>query len=171
MTQTGTPEAWDAGFDDETVALAYDASKDVPQLFSDWADAIDNKVVATFGVASVLLTIVPIVRDTPRTIGVVLCLGLALGFWVAAVAACYKAYRPIGLRIEPNPRAFLAPSWLTRKPMHFRYGRMQWLGETFDHNKGQLAHKVEWLGYAMILTAVEVFWLALVVIFAPSGGG
>jgi hypothetical protein len=166
MTQSVAPLAWDAGFDEETVALAYDASKDLPQLFSNWADAIDNKVVATFGVASALLTIVPTLQGVQRTTGVVVCLGVAVGFWVIAVVACYNAYRPIGLRIEPNPKTFLAPSWLTKKPMHFRYSRMQWLGKTFEHNQDKLARKAEWLGYAMLLAAVEVFCLALAVLLS-----
>jgi hypothetical protein len=91
-------------------------------------------------------------------------------FWAIAVGACYRAYRPIGLRIEPNPKTLLAPSWLTKKPMHFRYSRMHWLGATFDHNKGEIECKAEWLGYAMILTAVEVFCLALAVILSRPHG-
>ena len=169
MTQSVTPLAWDAGFEDETVTLAYEATKELPQLFSNWADAIDNKIVANFTVASALVTLVPTFQEVERTIPVVVCLGLAIGFWAVSVLACYRAYRPMRFRIEPNPRALMGPSWLTKKPMHFRYSRMHWLGETYEHNSAKIEFKAEWLGYAMLLTAGEVFWLALAILLgAPA---
>jgi hypothetical protein len=171
MTDSSAVESheWDSRWDEETILLAYEASKELPATFSAWADAVDNKVVATFSVGAVLVVLLPALQQQPPTPAATIFLGLALGFWVFAAVACYRAYRPVGLRVEPNPRLLLNPKWLELSPKRFRYWRLHWLGKTFTHNSDQLARKTEHLGQALILTAAEVFCLLLSLVLGRAG--
>jgi membrane protein required for beta-lactamase induction len=81
-----------------------------------WADSLDSKLVAVFGVGSALVALVPSLQQSP-TLAAASCWVLALVFWLIALGFGYYGYRPAALWVGPSPRELLGEEWL-RLPAH-----------------------------------------------------
>jgi hypothetical protein len=71
---------WDSSWNEETAALAYEASRDTRESLNAWADALDTKLLGVFAVGGVILSVTPTLQP-PSTQPVV------LGCWIVAAVA------------------------------------------------------------------------------------
>ena len=161
-TQQPDPQTvWSEEFQPETVGAAYQDASAALALCAAWGDSLDGKVVAVFAVASSIITFVPALRP-PSTEEVPLMLFVAsLVFWVVAMVACYRAYRPTMFRVDPIPAQVTNAQWLSLTNNLYQFYRLRDMGKTFAHNQGEINAKAEYLRDAMIATGLEVLFLVL----------
>jgi hypothetical protein len=156
-----------AAYNPETIKLAYEASIPILNTFSEWADSIDTKIVALFGVASVIVTLTPTLYrpDAPGALLTLWALGVVS--WGAAAWACYQAYKPRPLRVGPNAEILLTDDWLARTPHEFQYARLHWLAGSYKANRDRIREKVYWFDLAIKLVAAEVLLLSVAMLLSP----
>jgi hypothetical protein len=152
---------WDEGWNSETLELAYQDALKLQPLCSEWADALDTKTVAVFGVGSAILGLVPVFRELPITSVTFVVWGLAFASWGAATWHLHRAYTPSWFRVGTNPNTLLRRDWLSLSPTFFRLYHMRAMGEAFDRNRAAILRKGESLTQGIGWTAVGVGLLAL----------
>jgi hypothetical protein len=163
---TNKMPSWLEGWDEATVAAAYEESLQVQALQSQRSDAIDLKIVVVFTVTSVILTLIPAIGRLEAE-GVVLAFWVLAGVaWVFAAGACLFGFQPRALEIGPNPKTLLDARWLGLTVNEFRLCRMSEMGDSHDFNRDALDTKARWLTVAVWATAVEVLALLLASLFA-----
>lgn len=111
------PEILRAGaWDPRTAEWAYEASRSTRETPSAWADSLDTKLVAVFGVGSVLLTLVPTLEKaaTPATTR---CWLVARVFWLIPLGFAYYGYRRGCLGEGHRLVNFSTPSGSDSRPM------------------------------------------------------
>jgi len=155
-------ESWDEG----TATVAYEEALQVQSLHSAWSDTIDTKAVATFTVASVILTVVPAIRqDRPEGFALVLLVAAGVA-WVFAAGGCLLAFKPRAFDVGPNPKALLDERWLSLTTKEFRLCRMSEMGDSYKANRAVLDAKAGWLTIALWAAAAEVLALFLALLIA-----
>jgi hypothetical protein len=85
---------WTDDFNRETVGLAYQEAAGLQQLYAQWADAVDGKVVAVFTVASAILGLAPAFKKLENAGPPLVCWVAAAACWVIAVIFCYSVTAP-----------------------------------------------------------------------------
>lgn len=157
-------EDWDSGRNEETLRLAFEESVALSPVYGQWADAIDRKLLAVFGLASVIISLAPSLQWGSGLVG-----GpryawyVAAGAWGVVAGLCYVAYRPRDFRLGPNPATLQNSAWTHLTPTEYRYFSLGDMGKTFEQNRAQIMKKADLLGVMLVFTAVEV--VALLVAF------
>src|SRR2546421_6030640 len=129
---------WNANWDERTTQLAYEHAREMQRTSEAWIDAVDNKVVAVFGVASGVIGVVTALADLPQgTLGRGLWVG-ALAAWVVSALYCWKAFKPNEFRLDPDARVLLDEKWLSLKPPQFLLDRLNNVAESVGHNQAAL---------------------------------
>lgn len=146
---------------DETLSLAYEEAKGVQTLLSSWSDALDAKVVAVFGVASIIMGLAPVLRRPDAPGWTLIVLLLALACWLAAVFNCRRAYSPKDFRVGPDPASIQESDWRDLTPAEYRRFRLRDMADSCDFNQERVLEKANALGWAILFTAVEVPLLVL----------
>jgi hypothetical protein len=139
--------------------LAYAAAGEAERLMYHWGDAIDTKAIGIFGVASIIVTVVP-TMETFHAGPPLVAWVIAICFWVLAARSCYAAFSPREFRVGPNPRTLADPAWLELTPTEYKGHMLTFMGRAYDHNKQELDRKAEALGSAIWYTAGEVMALS-----------
>jgi hypothetical protein len=122
---------WDSSWNEETAALAYEASRDTRETLSAWADALDTKLLGVFAVGGVILTVTPTLQPPSTQPEVLGCWILAAVAWIFALVFGFHGYRRKALRVGPDPNAFLDSAWLMKSPLHFRLWQIAEMAESF----------------------------------------
>jgi hypothetical protein len=150
----------------DALALAYQEVKDTRAYFLEWSDAVANRAVGLFGIASLIVALVPAFAELHAAgawRGVWI---LALGCWAGASLCCFLALFPATLRVDPDPAALLDPRWLQLPaPWYHRYRLEEWAAIA-AHNRPILRTKAGWLKRGLLLAGAEVLALAALVFHA-----
>jgi len=147
---------WNSNWDERTAQLAYEHAREMQRTVEAWIDSLDNKVVAVFGVASGVISLVTSLAGLPPgTWGRGLWAG-ALGAWLVSALYCRKAFKPNDFRLDPDARVLLDQKWLSLKPQQFLLDRLNNMGVSVGHNQTALKGKAEALRLALGWAVVEV---------------
>jgi len=144
----------------ETVMLAFEESRDIVARLDAWIDAIDQKIVTVFTLASALAGLVPAVADTTSTIWAWRLGGLA---WIVTAILCTRGLWPQKAAVCPSPYRIYTPRWLARDAEEYRMKRLGSLGSVYLENVALIRLKARLLRYAMVAAAGEIalFGLAM----------
>jgi hypothetical protein len=161
---------WDEAWNQETLALAYEASRGTREAMAAWADALDTKLFGVFAVGGIILTLAPTLQAPSKERVVVACWFAAALLWLFALILGYQGYAPTILRAGPNPQTFLEPVWMKKSPRDFHLAQLVALADSFRHNHATLKRKAEALGSALAVTAVEILILAAAIVLSSRSG-
>jgi hypothetical protein len=159
---------WSPDWNEETLVLAYAAAEGVRDVQAGWADALDAKIMALFGVGSAILVVVPTLK-TPDTLWARVLWVVAALMWLASCWNCYVGFKPAPFRLGPDPSVLVGEDWLGRSPPHFRLWRMSSMGKSYLHNSAVLSAKGTALRAALWFTAAEVLALTAGLFVAGIG--
>ena len=158
---------WNEKVNNETVKLAYEEAKSLQPFMSSWSDAVDAKVIAVFGIASVLIGAIPAIAGTPdSTWEWLLWLPAAL-FWAGAGWFSIQAFLTLDFRVGPVPGKLLEPEWAELSPEEYRFYRMRDMAKDYSHNRKQINRKAVALWWSIAFVAAESLALVLA-LFAQS---
>jgi len=144
----------------QTLELAFDESKDLTAKQDAWIEAIDQKLVAVFTLASAAAGLVPALADTSNAIWL---WGAGVAAWFVAAVLSLLGFWPRKMFVSPNPAAIYVPSWLAIPVQEYRMKRLGSLGSVYLGNKALISRKAEMLRYAMASSAVEIGLFALAI--------
>lgn len=160
-------DEWSADWNAESIHLAYEEATRLQSLYGQRRDAIDNRVVVVFGLASAIAALAPILYRPASYGPTVVFWAAALAAWSLAVGLCHAAYRSSELRPDLDPGRLLTKEWLTLQPARFRAIRIREMSRTLICNRDELDRKANYLGLAILCTAAEVLALAIALILTP----
>jgi hypothetical protein len=147
---------WDPSWDEKTALLAYEHAREMQRTVETWIDALDNKVVAVFGVSSGVIGLVTSLSTLPAgAIGRVPWV-LALGSWGLSALYCWKAFKPSNFRLDPDARLLLDKRWLSLKAPQFLLDRLNNMGTSVAFNQTALKEKANALRHALAWAVAEV---------------
>lgn len=128
-----------------------------------WADAIDNKMMAAFGVGALILGVVPGVRGGPIPLGGILALAAAVGCWIWLAWHAVKAIGPTPWRVVP-PENLVKPDWLLLDAPSYQLFRMEYAVEQYRDTVKGYRTKRERMRLTLILLFVEAVALTVVAV-------
>lgn len=140
---------------DATMEIMFDEARQGQAFLSQWADAIDAKVLGVFGAASVLIGAIPAIGGvkahgwewTPWVVA-----GIA---WAIASILCWMAYGTRSYLLGPDPSTILNESWTSLAPNSYRFYRIRDMGKAWSNNQEVINEKAEALGWALPFVAIE----------------
>jgi hypothetical protein len=144
----------------EALKLAFEESKDLTVRQDAWIEAIDQKLVAVFTLASAVAGLVPALADTSSAVWLWRAGGAA---WFVAAALSLLGFWPRKMFVSPNPDGIYKPAWLAIEIDEYRMKRLWSLGTVYLGNKELISRKAGLLRYAMVGATVEVALFALAI--------
>jgi hypothetical protein len=147
----------------DALALAYQEVKDTRAYFLEWSDAVANRAVGLFGIASILMTLVPAFAQLH-------VVGAWQGVWIVALVCwagtslcCFLALYPATLYVDPDPAVLLDSRWLELPTAWYQRYRLEEWAVIAAHNRPILRTKAGWLKRGLLLAGAEVLALAALV--------
>lgn len=156
------PIEWKEEWKEQSLDLAYSASEGFQGVLTDWANSLDNKIVALFTLTAALAGLAPTLLEGPIEGFRLICLAVAYCAWVFVLYSCALAYRPTDVRAGPDPDRLYDPAWLTLDPKHFKLYRLQAMAKTSVQVQKQLNLKADRVINASIAAAIQVAALAVI---------
>ena len=153
--------------DPETTNLAYQESRATQALLSQRVNAIDTKLLAVFGISSLIVTLVPSLalpqlsnfRDE-NIVAQILWAAAAIG-WMLSAAFVYLGFKPRNWKIGPDPEVLRKQEWLTLTAHEYQRSRMWYLGRTYSVNLKRAHEKATHLEVALSFAVAEVACFAV----------
>jgi hypothetical protein len=152
--------------DPESLRLAYEEGLKSQPMQSEWADAVDKKVVAVFTVSALLIGVAPALKHAAFGSPAWWCFLIAMAFWCLAGGCAVFAYQARALQVL-HPQFLLSADWLGSSVNAYRYHRLRFIGELHEANAAALDQKARWLKRSIRFTAAEVLAIAVALILAP----
>lgn len=145
--------------------LAYEASKGHYEMVARWVDSIDNKIIAVFSVASLLIGILATFKGvSPEWHFTFIIFCLATAFFIATATFCWKGFRTRTFIMGNNPRKLLE-QYAPLNPDETKRYLLKYWGENYEYNLTVLRQKSSALKWAIPSAGVEVLlllcWLIL----------
>ena len=147
--------------EDETIELAYELFKDIPERQMQAVDALDVKAVQTFAAASVVAGFTVVGKSEG------LCpeiLAVALGIYLLAVAASVWALWP-GKWVPLHGADKIWGTTWSYSASEFRHAMIGRIRQDAATNRDKIRNKANALRLALVLTGLEV---VAVVVAAPE---
>jgi len=146
--------------------LAFDVSKGHYEMVAKWIDSIDNKIVAVFSVASLLIGLLATFRGvTPEYSFTFMLFCLATASFIVTGGFCWHGFRTRTFIMGNNPKKLLE-QYALRSPNYTKRYLLKYWGENFEHNLCILRQKAVALKWAIRFAGVEVLlllaWLIIV---------
>ena len=147
---------WNSSWDEKTAMMAYEHAREMQRSVETWIDALDNKVVAVFGVSSGVIGLVTSLSTLPAGAVSRIPWVLALGAWGVSALYCWKAFKPSNFRLDPDARVLLDEKWLSLQAPQFLLDRLSNMGTSVAFNQTALKEKANALRRALGWAVAEV---------------
>jgi hypothetical protein len=144
----------------EALNLIFDETKDVPRQQRMRAEAIDTKVVQSFGAATLLIGLSGVGLADEIGRGALFFYVAALLAYVVAALAAFVAFKPRDWRAN-NHAGWLWDNCYFRSADEIRHILNAQIREVVEHNERQINWKVAWLSAALIMTGIEGLFVAM----------
>jgi hypothetical protein len=149
-----------------SIDLIYDMVKEQHEFISDWADSLDNKVAALFGLTTILIGAFTALNKGEISYGwTFVPLGIAaLSFVVSSVCA-FLSFQPRKLFFGLNP-TILLDDYASEVDEETKYSLVKFDGDHWEQNCESINDKASWLNRAIIAAVFEMIALVAWIIVA-----
>ncbi len=147
----------DQQFSDESLSFIFDYTKDAPDLATEDATTLDNKVVQVFSAASVIIGLGGLSGSSGHlTSAILLALGLAAYVGVGIVSFIHLRGRTFRRSRQADT---LWDNFWQHSVSDIKHSLVQDIAAAYLHNKRVVEDKGKTLNWALAVIAVEVFFV------------
>lgn len=138
--------------------LAYEASKGHYEMVAKWNDSLDNKIIAVFSVASLLIGILAAFKSVQAISSPTFY--LAAVFFIVTASLCWKGFKPKTFMMGNNPKKLLE-QYAPLNTNDAKWYLLKYSGENYEHNLSILRQKSSALKWAVSTAGIEVMLLLI----------
>ncbi len=139
--------------------LVYELTKSNYELISRWSDALDNKLVATFGVGTLIIGIVTTIGAPITKIDISFILFvLAVIAFICTVISVWKGYKVNKYYAALNPKTLLE-QFAVLTDYDAKYWLTKYSCKHYAYNKAIVDNKSRYLNITIISVSIEVILL------------